>query len=181
MDLANPRKPVTLHNEQQELLAQMSLEMEGKVELKTRGFTASWCENQTLGPPSTLFPAGHYWGLACQDELRAFKWKSASWMPRSLALLLFPVWLPECWQGRLDSPRWDDMCLSLGSLPAQVNRSKYAALESYWTKKSCCIAEAHSPHTHPVCTELPVGCLMSHTSLGQTARDPRLWSPEAVS
>ena len=60
IDLANPRKPVTLQNEQQELLAQMSLEMEGKVELKTRGFVASWCENQTLGPPPTLFPAGHY-------------------------------------------------------------------------------------------------------------------------
>ena len=36
IDLANPRKSVTLQNEQQELLAQMSLEMEGKAELKTR-------------------------------------------------------------------------------------------------------------------------------------------------
>lgn len=60
IDLANPRKSVTLQNEQQELLAQMSLEMEGKAELKIRGVIASLCENQTFGPPSTLFPAGHY-------------------------------------------------------------------------------------------------------------------------
>lgn len=140
--------------------------MEGKVGLKTRGFIESQCKKQTPRSPSTFLPAGHYWGLGCQNEIRAFKWKSAFWMPRSL--VVFPYLAPRVLarRFRLSKMRWD--VPSLGSLPAQVNRSKDAALGGYWAKKPCRIPEAHSPHAQPVCTGLPVGWLASHTSLGQS-------------
>lgn len=149
--------------------------------IETRGVIASLCENQTLGPPSsTPFPAGHYWGLACQDELRLLSGSSHPEYQGPWHCCFLPSGPVERWQGGLDSPRWDDMCLSLGSLPAQVNRSKYVALQSYWTKSPVASLKLCSPRTHPVCgasSQLP----SVPRSLGQTARDPRLWSPEAVS
>lgn len=92
----------------------------------------SWAENKRSHCKSVwksdswasfyALPAGYYWGLACQDELRAFKWKSGILNTKVLGIVAFPCLAPRV-LAKEDWTLHDEMtCAFLSGIPTSPSK-----------------------------------------------------------